>query len=75
MSQVKRAESPERRESPSGCEVTKNVSIRCNFSKEVEDSINELINIFYNGAYTCRSMQFYYLRDDVGLFGLDFTLL
>jgi len=69
MSEVKRTESPERKESRS--EITNNVSIRCNFSKEVEDSINELINIFYNAAYTCRSMQFYYLRDDVGLFGVS----
>jgi hypothetical protein len=46
------------------------VSIRHNFSQDEEVAINELINSFYFGAYTCRSMQFYFERDDVSLFGV-----
>lgn len=46
------------------------VSIKHNFSDVVEKSINDLINVFYFGAYTCRSMQFYFDRDEVALFGM-----
>lgn len=45
-------------------------SIRHNFSEDVEKSINDLINVFYFGAYTCRSMQFYFDRDEVAFFGM-----
>jgi ferritin len=46
------------------------VCIRHNYSQTVERTVNELINQFYYAAYTCRSMQFYFERDHVALFGV-----
>jgi ferritin heavy chain len=51
-------------------QIKSNVTIRHNFSDQIECGINDLINVFYTGAYTCRSMQFYFDRDEVGLYGM-----
>jgi ferritin heavy chain len=68
-SQLGKSEQPSKQEKQE--EWVSYVSIRHNFSQDEEEAINELINSFYFGAYTCRSMQFYFDRDDVSLFGVS----
>lgn len=46
------------------------VDIRENFSDESEKTINELINVLLNFAYTCKSMACYFDRDEVALVGM-----
>ncbi|CAF0724130.1 unnamed protein product [Brachionus calyciflorus] len=44
--------------------------IRQNLHPDSEKLLNELINAFLFGAYTCKSMAYYFERDDIGMFGM-----
>lgn len=54
--------------------ISKNVSIRQNFHSESENLLNDVVNELLFDAYTCKSMAYYFDRDNVGLFGMaDFN--
>jgi ferritin heavy chain len=50
--------------------TVQSVSIRQNFHVETENSLNELINFLFNGAYICDSICYYFERFDVALSGM-----
>lgn len=51
--------------------ISQNVSIRQNFHKDSESLINDLINMSLELGYTCKSMAYYFDRDDIGLYGMS----
>ncbi len=46
------------------------VSIRQNFHVETENSLNEVVNLMFNIAYSFDSSCYFYERDDVAMFGM-----
>lgn len=44
--------------------------VKQNLHPDSEKCLNECINAFFYGAYTCKSMAYYFDRDDVGMFGM-----
>jgi ferritin len=47
------------------------VSIRQNFHVETENSLNDLVNLMFNVAYSLDSTCYFYERDDVAMFGMS----
>ncbi|XP_037676705.1 ferritin light chain-like [Choloepus didactylus] len=45
--------------------------IRQNYSTDVEDSVNRLVNLHLQASYTYLSLVFYFDHDDVALKGMD----
>jgi ferritin heavy chain len=50
--------------------TSSNVSIRLNFHEDTESALNKLANEFLNQSYVCTSMQYYWDRDNLGMYGL-----
>jgi ferritin len=50
--------------------VTNSVEIRENFPKQSEKALNKLINCYLTGSYVCKSIAYYYDRDDIALLGM-----
>lgn len=44
--------------------------VKQNLHPESEKCLNECINAFLYGAYNCKSMAYYFDRDDIGMFGM-----
>jgi ferritin heavy chain len=56
--------------SSSSSSTSSPVSIRLNFHDETEAALNKLANEFLNQSYACTSMQYYWDRDTLGMYGL-----
>ena len=54
------------------CETSKQgeYSLKCNYPKESEATVNSLINLLFTGTYECHAMAYYFMNDQVAQRGL-----